>query len=207
MKILCVSDAVDRRLYSLQARPRLADVDLVLAAGDLPASYLEFLVDLLEAPLYFVMGNHGEELVRDDRGRLRPPLGCTSLEGRVLHRQGLLLAGLGGSRRYRPGPYQYGEGAMARRLARLLPRLLYNRLRHGRCLDLLLTHSPPWGIHDRPDPAHQGFRCFLWAIERLRPRYLVHGHCHRYDRRESARTRHGQTWVVNAYEQQIIDLA
>lgn len=206
-KILCVSDTVEKSLYTLHARPRLSDVAMVLAAGDLPGTYLEFLADLLEVPLYFVLGNHGNEIILEGGMEERFPHGCINLEGRVAHCRGLLLAGLGGSRRYRPGPYQYSEAQMALRIARLAPRLLLNRLRWGRYLDLLLTHTPPYGIHDQPDRAHLGFRTFRRFIERFQPRYLVHGHCHRYDRREAARTRYGRTWVVNAYGQQLLEVA
>ena len=41
----------------------------------------------------------------------------------------------------------YSEPEMRRQVARLLPPLLINRVRHGRFLDILVTHSPPV-----PDP-------------------------------------------------------
>ena len=41
-------------------------------------------------------------------------------------------------------------------MARLTPQLLWNRQRYGRYLDVLVTHSPPFGVHDRPDLPHYG---------------------------------------------------
>lgn len=215
MRVLCVSDTVDERIYNMESRTRLADVALILAAGDLPGAYLEFLVDLLNVPLYFVFGNHGEELVREEDRALRLPLGCINLDGRaVRHRWNRepgsspwLLAGLGGSRRYRPGPHQYTESEMRRRILGLVPSLLWNRLRWGRYLDVLLTHAPPWGIQDGPDPPHRGFRSFLWFMERFRPRYLVHGHYDAYDRRVPIQTRYGATDVVNATGSYLLEVA
>jgi hypothetical protein len=224
MRILCVSDTVDERIEKLAGGfqpwvgPAAADgsplagVALVLAAGDLPGAYLEFLVDLLDVPLYFVFGNHGEELVRAGDREIRLPLGCVSLEGRTArHPRGaegspLLLAGLGGSRRYRPGPYQHTEAEMLLRVLRLVPALWWNRLRVGRYLDVLLTHAPPWGIQDGSDGPHRGFRAFLWLMDRFRPRFLVHGHYDAYDRRAPARTVYRETAVVNAYGSYLLEV-
>lgn len=212
MLVLCVSDTVDERVYTLESKVRLSGVDLVLAAGDLPGTYLEFLVDLLDVPLYYVYGNHGEEWVRADGQNARPPLGCLCLDGRAARHRArpagpqLLLAGLGGSRRYRPGPHQYTEAEMSLRALRLVPALLLNRLRTGRYLDLLLTHAPPWGMQDGPDRPHRGFRTFLWLIDCFKPRYLVHGHYDAYDRRIPVRTRRGVTEVVNAYGYHLLEV-
>lgn len=214
MQVLCVSDTVDTLIYRLESRSRLAGVALVLAAGDLPGTYLEFLVDLLDVPLYFVFGNHAEEYVRVEGQASRLPWGCVCVDGRVLRHRSwehpsrtLLLAGLGGSRRYRPGPHQYNEAEMFLRAVRLVPRLLWNRLRHGRCLDVLLTHAPPWGIQDGPDRPHQGFRTLRWLMDRFQPSYLVHGHYDPYDRRVPRQVGYGQTTVVNACGHHLLEVA
>ena len=41
MKILCISDETDPLIYSKNIVSRYGDVDLVLAAGDLPLKYYE----------------------------------------------------------------------------------------------------------------------------------------------------------------------
>ena len=58
MKILCVSDEVDPLVYSPRIKERFGDVEFVVAAGDLPMDYLEFIVSMLNKPLFFVQGNH-----------------------------------------------------------------------------------------------------------------------------------------------------
>ena len=58
MKILCVSDQIDPLVYSVTAKERFSDVDLVLCAGDLPMDYIDFIVSTLNKPTYFVFGNH-----------------------------------------------------------------------------------------------------------------------------------------------------
>ncbi len=89
---------------------------------------------------------------------------------------------------------------MALRIARLLPRLLLNRLRHGRFLDILITHAPPRGIHDQPDRCHQGFAVFRPFLRLCRPRYHLHGHIHVYNHQQTVtRTRFHDTVVLNVY--------
>ncbi len=90
---------------------------------------------------------------------------------------GLRIAGLGGSPRYSPGPNQYTARQQARRARRLAFRAWLRRPRGAtRTVDILLTHAPPRGVGDGPDPPHQGFP-ILNAITRwLRPALLLHGH-------------------------------
>ncbi len=91
-------------------------------------------------------------------------------------------------------------------MLRMIPRLLWHKVTHGRFLDILLTHSPPYGINDLPDPCHTGFRVFLWFMRTFKPRYLVHGHVHLYDRNATREARYGETTIINAYDHIMIDL-
>ncbi len=113
IQAIAVSDEIDPRIYSATVRERLGHVNVVLGCGDLPARYLEFLADALDRPVYYIFGNHAEEMKRgDERGRLVRPLGSIDLGGRVIHDRhlGLILAGFPGSPRYGENePLQYGE--------------------------------------------------------------------------------------------------
>jgi Icc-related predicted phosphoesterase len=88
---------------------------------------------------------------------------------------------------------------------KLVPRLLWNRLYHGRYVDILLTHAPPKGIHDKKDKCHWGFKAFLWFMKTFRPKYLVHGHIHLYDLADVRSTQWGTTTVINAYSHYVLD--
>jgi len=219
MKILCVADHVDPLVYSASAKERYSDIDLVLGAGDLPMSYLGFIASTLNKPVLFVFGNHNlEERYRFTRTREpqgeRNPLalntqhrfGSTYINMRAIRVKKLLIAGLGGSARYNNGENQYTEGEMRWRIARMIPKLLYNRIRHGRYLDILLTHAAPYGIHDKPDPAHVGFRAFLWFMRTFRPRYLLHGHIHLYDLNAERETWYEDTLVINVYDHYVLEI-
>ncbi len=70
IRALAVSDQIDPRIHSSSLKERMPDVQIVFGCGDIPARYLEFLADALDRPVYFVLGNHLEELTRHgERGR------------------------------------------------------------------------------------------------------------------------------------------
>ena len=206
MRILALSDQVVDSIYSADVRERFGDVDLLLSCGDLPYSYLEYLVTMLNVPAFYVHGNHD---MPEDLGQgvlLKEPRGWVNLDGRTVRAGPLLLAGLEGALRYRPNaPFQYSEGEMRWKVVRLLPALLLNRMRYGRYLDILVTHAPPLGIHNDLDLPHRGFAVFRWLMERFRPRYLLHGHKHVY-KPQTTRTRYGETTVVNVYPFAVLQL-
>jgi len=196
MRILTVSDVVEPSLYPRIDRQRFASINLVLACGDLPPEYLTALRNALEAPLFYVKGNH------DIRYVLRAPEGCTDLHGRLASFGGLKILGLEGSRWYNGGPYQYTEAEMKKIVRRMRPAIWW---RGG--LDVVITHAPPLGIHDGQDLCHQGFACYRWLIDKYQPRYFIHGHIHRPDiTGEGRRTALKKTQVVNTYGYHIIEI-
>jgi Icc-related predicted phosphoesterase len=208
VKILAISDKVTEVLYSRAIREHYGDVDLIIACGDLPFYYLEYIISSLNVPGFFVYGNHdfNTRFTTEGRVSIHPP-GWVNLDGRSLCAAGLLLAGLEGSVRYRPdGVHQYTQSETQRKALRLLPRLILNRLQHGRYLDILVAHAPPFGIHDGPDHAHIGFKAFLTLMERFRPRYLLHGHKHVYGL-EPTRTTYHETEVINVYPYRVIEIS
>lgn len=199
MEFLTVSDEVVPAIYSLNIKERFRTIDAVLGCGDLPAYYLEFIVTMLARPCFYVDGNHNDVEHTESGEVLLAPRGCTRLEGRSICHNGLLIAGLGGSLRYNQAPgAQYTEPQMMAHVLALAPRLLLNRLRYGRYLDVLLTHAPPLGIHNGPDLPHRGFAAFIRLMDWFAPRYLIHGHIHRsYGFSAVTETRYRSTTVLN----------
>lgn len=217
MKILCVADVKDPLVYSENIVERYGDVDLVLSSGDLPLSYYEFIVSSLNKPFYFVFGNHcTKSLERYKRPEWRNNLhsfhadwgvGGEFLDGKMARdtHTGLLLAGLGGSMEYNRGEHQYTDFQMYWRIFKLIPRLLFNRLRYGRYLDILLTHAPPYQLGDREDLCHTGFKAFRWFIRRFKPSYLIHGHVHLHDLNKERSLFYHDTEIVNVYGSYLIE--
>jgi Icc-related predicted phosphoesterase len=205
VKILAISDKVVEKIYNPCICEHFGDVDMVLSCGDLPYSYLEYIVSLINVPCFFVHGNHDRPEHMASGHTLTKPGGWVNLDGRTVQVAGILIAGLEGSFRYKPhAPYQYTESQLAFKAWCMLPALLANRVRYGRCLDILVTHAPPFGIHDGEDLPHRGFKTLLGFMARFRPRYLLHGHKHVY-KPESCQTRYMSTQVINVYPFRVIE--
>jgi hypothetical protein len=210
LDVLAITDEVDQRIYSSSIAERMAGVAMVVSCGDLPANYLEFLSSALNRPVYYVLGNHAEELTRvGERGVPRHPEGCVDLGGRVVTdpQTGLIMAGLPGSPRYSErDPVQFTERQMMWKVLKMAPRLIWNKYRHGRALDLFVTHAPPRDVGDREDMAHRGFEAMRTFIEWFKPAYQLHGHIHLYDRSQPFTTQYAGTKVINVYPYQRLDL-
>jgi uncharacterized protein len=208
MQVLTISDEVVREVYSGTAKERFRDVQLILGCGDLPPSYLEFAVSILNVPCLYVPGNHDARPEQRESGETAyEPAGCDSIDGRLKHINGLAIAGLGGSPWYNGDLFQYTERQMWQRTMLLSARIWLWQRRSGRPLDIMITHAAPQGIHDGPG-AHRGFKVFRWFIDRFQPRYFVHGHVHpSYGYNKTTQSMVGHTNVINTVGYRVLDVA
>ena len=205
MKILCISDRVERMLYGPNLTSYARGVEAVISCGDLPFDYLEYIVTFLGVPVYYVLGNH-------DPGPDGPeyPGGCTPLDGRVVEAEGedggVVLAGLSGSPLYSGGPNQYTERHMRRRARALSVRIRCRTLVGRPKPRIFATHSPPFGLGDQEDVAHVGFESFLDLVDRHHPPLWLHGHVHLYGPDQVRVRQKGETKIVNVYGHRIIEV-
>ncbi len=207
IKILSISDQVDPLIYSNNLNERHGDVEFVISCGDLSYMYLEYIITILNCPLYFVHGNHDPELELNMGEPRAFPLGAQNLHGRILRNHGILLAGVEGSIRYNQRtPFQYTQGMMWNHVFKLVPGLLFNKLIHGRYLDIFVTHAPLTGIHEGSDWAHQGIKAFRWLVNTFQPAYHFHGHIHYYRPDEVKESWVGKTKVINTYRSQVTEI-
>ena len=200
MKILSVSDMVHGLIYSPRIATRFNDVDLVISCGDLPFYYLEYIISSLDIPLYYVRGNHAGRVEVCSSIEKKEPWGGIDLHSRCKRDQsGLLLAGIEGCLRYNYGPYQYTQLDMWMMVFRLVPGLILNKIRHGRYLDIFVTHAAPWKIHDKTDRPHIGVKAFRWMHRVFKPPVHLHGHIHIYRQDTVKETFVDSTRVINTY--------
>lgn len=202
MKILLLADEICRPLYGERTKERLADIDLIICAGDLSYSYLEHIADFSTVPMLFVHGNHDKDRM-DDRYGATLPGGCISIEDGIFTYKGYRFLGLGGCIRYSPkATYQYTEKQMAKRIKKLGFALWSHK-----GFDVLVTHSPAAGINDGPDRAHKGFACLRALLDKYQPILFVHGHVHiQYDVNLPRVCDYNGTTVINAYERYVYEL-
>jgi Icc-related predicted phosphoesterase len=186
--VLIVADEIDERLLADRLPESLPQVRLLLSCGDLPSDYLEALANRFRVPLLYVRGNH-------DGRRGEPPPPGENVHGRVAAAAGLRVLGFEGSRWYNGEGVQYTERQMWWRVQAARPAVW----RAGG-VDIVVTHAPPYGVHDAADVCHTGFKAFRTLIETVRPVYLVHGHTHLdYAPSKNRTTQIAGTRVVNAF--------
>jgi Icc-related predicted phosphoesterase len=189
MKILSVSDKVEKQLLVQNSSYLPAKPDLILACGDLPPEYLTELREFYGVPLYFIEGNH------DIRYHESPPIGCTNIHAKIVKEQGIRIMGFSGSRWYNGGINQYTEQEMKKNIRRLWFQLLQSTK-----VDIIISHAPPRFIHDKDDPCHKGFRSFVSLIEKQKPAWFIHGHIHAFFNDPAERiTQVCETQVLNSY--------
>lgn len=195
MKILVISDQESKSLWDYYDSTKLEGIDLILSCGDLNPKYLSFLATFSKAPVLYIHGNH------DGCYQDTPPEGCTCIDDDLVVYNGIRILGLGGSMKYKPGPYQFSEAGMRARVIRMAFKIHKNR-----GFDILLTHAPAAGLHDMEDLPHRGFECFIELIKKYKPAYFVHGHVHMSYGRFPREEKYDNTIVVNAFEKHIIEI-
>jgi uncharacterized protein len=210
VKVLVVADEEAPNLQDGTLR-ELAP-DLVLAAGDLPWDYLEWIASSLDVPMVFVPGNHDPEIESARQRRngtwqaggiicdAPRPHGFVNADQTVVEAAGLRIAGLGGCVRYNKGPHQYTQRQYQRRANRLL-----RRARTTGPVDVVLTHAPPLGLGDGEDGPHVGIDALHRVLERLEPTWHLHGHIHPYGQTMPDR-QVGPTTIRNVIPWKVLDV-
>lgn len=194
-RILLISDETFGPYYKNWRKGTFDGIDLIISCGDLPSYYLSFIATVFHGPVLYVPGNH------DSGYEHKPPLGCINIDEQIYTWKGLRFLGLGGSYRYKPGPYQYTEREMKKRIHRL-----WWKLKRNRGFDILVTHSPAGGIHDGEDLCHKGFVCLRELIIKYNPSYFFHGHVHLNYGLRPRTSVFENTTIVNAYDHYILEI-
>jgi uncharacterized protein len=152
-------------------------------------------VTMINAPLFYVPGNHDTDYLKN------PPEGCQSIDGKFEVYKNIRILGFGGSHLYSGENYQYTEKEMGKHVKKLRRTIK----RHGG-LDILVAHAPAFGVNDGEDICHIGFKIFITLIDQFSPRFFIHGHQHiNYGPNRSRQVKYKNTTVINAYGYHILD--
>ena len=199
MKILIISDKIEESFLNTDlSKLRLKGVELILACGDLPSSYMEYMVSILNAPLYYVLGNHDQKFYKQHIN------GCTCVDETTIVFKNRIIGGLSGSIKYAGNKLTYSEMQMHGKIASLFPHLLYNRIRYKRYIDILITHSPVLGVHDESTKVHTGFKALKLFDKRYCPKYHFHGHT--IVRNNTFKTCFHSTQIINVNPYRIMEI-
>lgn len=196
MNILVLADEESKYLWDYFEKSKLDGIDLIISCGDLKPQYLSFLATFAKVPILYVHGNH--DAVYDET----PPDGCICIDDDLYVYNGIRILGLGGSRCYNFGTYQYTEKEMRSRIFKLR-----RKLRKYGGFDILVTHAPAFELNDGEDLPHRGFQAFRDLLDKYKPKYFLHGHVHLTYNWQQQRecTYNDATTVINAYERYIFE--
>jgi Icc-related predicted phosphoesterase len=195
MKLLIVSDEENSTIWKPFDKSLFEGVEIVISAGDLKQYYLEHLAAMLPVPLLYVPGNHDTYLKKNQ------PKGCQSIDGKIVTKCGLRIAGLGGCQSQNPdGVFQLSEEQMSIRVNELL-----RKAQNG--IDIFVSHAPALGLGDGADFFHRGFECFLRILSCVKPKLHIHGHQHLpYGTTEEYPILYEDTLLFNAFGYKVIDI-
>lgn len=149
---------------------------------------------MINAPLYYVHGNH------DRKYKQNPPDGCVCIDDKLVIFNGIRILGLGGSPFYNGKEFQYTEKQMEKRVQRLIPKIWWH---NG--FDILVTHTPAFGLGDGQDTAHIGFKVFRTLLDKYSPKYFLHGHQHLNYGNTDRIIKYNNTTIINGYRFHIFD--
>jgi Icc-related predicted phosphoesterase len=184
MNILFIADQKPKR--SIKETIQEYAIDIIVTLGDLDFFDIRDLQSIDTIPKIGVYGNHCS-------GNYFESVGIKNMHLETFEFQGVTFAGFQGSVRYKPNPYAimyHQEEALA--LLDQIPKA-----------DILISHAPPFGVHDEPDDVtHAGLKVLNEYLERHHPKYHFHGHTYT----KIKETLVGTTKVVYIYADEVYSL-
>lgn len=194
MRILLIGDVESKYVWDFFDKKNFKDIDFIVSCGDLKATYLSFLVTMINRPLFYVPGNH------DKRYLVKPPEGCINIHNKVIEYKGIKIYGFGGSNWYSGGPFQFKENEVRKAINK-------NRFKFYRNggIDIFVSHSPAFGLGDGEDKCHTGFKTFNEVLDKYKPKYHFHGHQHLNYGRQERTIIYKDTTIVNAFSYYILE--
>ncbi len=135
-------------------------IDIIVTLGDLEHSDIRELEQVVDIPKIGVYGNHCS-------GMYFEPLGIQNMHLNTWEYKGVRFGGFEGCVRYKDSTYakMYTQEEAA------------SMLQNFPGVDIMLTHCPPYGIHDdQSEIAHTGYIGLRTYVLEKKPHHLFHGH-------------------------------
>ena len=137
------------------------DVDVCLLLGDLSKEDIIIIKEkVVDVPIYGVLGNH-------DGFELYDRHGIENIHGKVVEVNGVKIAGMGGSLRYKYSDMPLYTDEESFEIAESMDRA-----------DILISHDSPKFMHGDRDFAHSGLQGITHYCEKWNEPLNIHGHHH-----------------------------
>lgn len=136
--------------------------DVTVTLGDIDGMYLKSIVERFrDKPIYGVLGNH------DYKGDLEY-YGIQSVHRSPMLIHGKQVVGVEGCVKYK----------MEKDAPLYTQQEVSEFYRELPACDIVFSHNSPYGIHDKPGIAHEGYIGLMEYIDQYKPSYVFHGHQH-----------------------------
>lgn len=185
MKILAIADRPPRK--SIREIVSEEKIDLIITLGDLEHTEIAELEFVTNIPKIGVYGNHCTPGYME-------LLGITDIHLKITEINGVTFGGFEGSHKYKKD--EFAKMYTQDEVSRLMNDFPY--------VDVFIAHSPPAGINDEDDPAHQGLLALRHYIDRQKPKYFLHGHT--YPTQENLVTEYSGIQIVYVTADQVMTL-
>lgn len=162
VRLLIITDTHNCLYYDKESVEKIknAQYDVCLILGDISNSdIIEILKFVPYDKIYGLLGNH-DELDRFEESKIR------SLNGKVITINGVRIAGLQGSHRYKTGDYGMYTHEESIQIADEMPPA-----------DILVSHDRPF-IKDNNDNVHDGLKGVTYYCYKNHVKLEIHGHLH-----------------------------
>ena len=161
-------------------------IELIITLGDLERHDLLGLMPIAHIPKIGVYGNH-------DSGNYMDELGIINLHLKTGTYKNISFGGLQGCVRYKENP----DAIMSTQDE------TWHMMSGFPYVDVFITHCPPRGVNDEDELAHQGFDALRDYVEKMKPKYLLHGHT--YPTEETIVRKCSNTEIIYVHKYKIID--
>ncbi len=165
VKILAIADLHTWDRSKLELIQGL-EFDCCCLLGDIPRTAIETIKRFVHKPIFGVLGNH------DDRSTLEH-CGIYNLDQKGTVINGISIAGIGGSHRYKNGDYPMLTQKESISAAERCPKA-----------DILISHDTAFHAMKRLDSAHCGLKGISKYISVNKPKLNICGHYHENVRRK-----------------------
>ena len=168
---------------SLVGKMKGESAEVLISLGDIWDSTIEKAREAYGcATVLAVKGNH------DSAAAFPSPI--IDLHLKVVEYEGVRFGGFSGSWKYKPRGHHMFEQFEVTQALRSFP-----------AVDVFVAHNSPMGFHERDPDVHQGFEGFADYIDRVRPRYFLHGHQH-----VNQLSQLGETTIIGIFGEAALDL-
>lgn len=187
MRILAIADRPPKESILELKQKYLPNI--ICCLGDLDYFILKELTQINDIPKLGIYGNHCS-------GSYFDSLGIKNMHLNTFEFNGFIFGGFEGSHKYKESAYSkmYTQNE-AKTLLQNFP-----------YVDIMLSHSPPFGINDEPESlSHQGFIALKTYLDEKMPKYFLHGHT--YPTVENMVKKYNQTNIIYVHTDKIIEIS